>query len=161
VVYRARQWPRWLGGKGRHVGAGLRTLARYRAVATRVRIDEQEQVVPLYFLAAANTNWYGVGMNLAPHARIDDGRLSVVYVTDVGRLEVLGVLLRTFSGDHLGHRKVGHAFAREIHVESSVLLRVHADGEPVGRTPATFRCVPGALEVIVPHSTSRPERGGG
>ncbi len=150
VVYRARRWPRWLGGKVRHVGAALGTLAFYRPVAARVRIDGQEQVVPLYFLAAANTNWYGIGINVAPHARVDDGRLSVVYVTDVGRLEIFRVLLQTFSGRHLGHRKVGHAFAREIHVESDVLLPVHADGEPVGRTPARFRCVPGALEVIVP-----------
>ncbi|MER3460589.1 MAG: lipid kinase, partial [candidate division GAL15 bacterium] len=53
-------------------------------------------------------------------------------------------------GAHLGHPKVARAAAREVVVDASIPLAVHADGEPVGTTPARFRVQPGALEVLAP-----------
>jgi len=153
IAYRAARWPRWIDGFARHIGAGLGALADYRAVEARVTIDGRTQTVPLFFLAAANTVWYGAGIRIAPHARADDGELAIVYGMDLTKAEVVGVLLRTFSGSHLSRPKMGHASAREVHVESDVPMPVQADGEPLGRVSATFRCIPGMLEVLVP----RPE----
>ena len=153
IAYRAARWPRWIDGFARHIGAGLGALADFRPVEARVTIDGRTQTVPLFFLAAAITPWYGLGIRIAPHAQADDGELAVVYAMDLTRAEVVGVLLRTFSGSHLSRPKMGHASAREVHVESEIPLPVQADGEPLGRRPATFRCIPGMLEVLVP----RPE----
>ncbi|MGH2361431.1 MAG: diacylglycerol/lipid kinase family protein, partial [bacterium] len=57
---------------------------------------------------------------------------------------------KVYTGKHLQHPKVSHTTATEVVVESDVPLSIHADGETVGRVPARFRSIPGALEVLVP-----------
>lgn len=104
----------------------------------------------MFLLAAANTNCYGGGMFMAPHAKIDDGLLAVVYATDLTKLETLAVLPRVFSGRHLEHPKVSHTLAHEVRVDSETPLAIHADGESLGTVPAVFRIVPQAIEVIIP-----------
>ncbi len=152
VVRRASGWPRWIGGKPRHVAAGFLTLATYRAAPARLWLDGRQQTGRLFLLVGANTDWYGGGVHIAPHARVDDGRLSVVWCHAVGRLEALTILLKTFSGTHLHHAGVSHIDAVEIRVDSDVPIPVQADGEDVGSAPAIIRCIPGALEVIVPRA---------
>jgi len=150
VVHRSQRWPRWLGGKPRHLLAGLGTLPGYRAVGARLRMAGGERRLSLYFLAAAITGWYGGGIHIAPHARIDDGYLSIVFAGDLTAWEASTVLRWALTGDHLRHPKVGTALAEEILVDSDEPLAIHADGEDLGRGPAAFRCIPGGLEVIVP-----------
>jgi diacylglycerol kinase (ATP) len=150
VVRLASRWPRWIGGKPRHAAAGLVTLAGYRAARVRVWLDGLEQAESLILLAAANTAWYGGGIHIAPAARPDDGLLSVVFIRDVGRLELLHLVRLAVSGKHLNHPRTGHAPAREVRAEADIPLPVQADGEDLGVLPARFRCVPAAIDLIVP-----------
>lgn len=151
VAARANRWRRrWTGTKPLYVGAMLATLASYQPVECSITIDGVEHSQPTFLLSAANTPWYGGGMHIAPHARVDSGTLAIVIAGDLSRLEAFGVLLRVFSGAHLRHPKVAHTTAREVHVRSRIPVVVHADGETVGFTPVTFRVVPGALNVLVP-----------
>lgn len=150
VVRLAARWPRWIGGKARHVLAGVLRLAAYRAVDAQIEMDGRVRAERLFLLAAANTDWYGGGIHMAPHARVDDGRLAVVCIKAVNPLQAVGLLLRAFSGRHLHHPRVGFADAEQIHVASDIPLPVHADGEYVGTTPVAIRCIRDALEVFVP-----------
>lgn len=152
VVRLASRWPRWIGGKPRHVAAGLLTLATYRATPARLWIDGREQSESLVLLAAANTEWYGGGIRIAPLARVDDGLLSVVYIREAGPLELIRLLWLAFSGRHLNQDKVAHTLAGEIRVTADTPLPMQADGEDIGSLPARFRCVPGALELLVPRA---------
>ena len=146
----ANAWPRWIGGTALYVAAILKMLVTYSSVEARITIDGRAQTLRMFLLAAANTKWYGGGMLMAPHAEIDDGRLGIVYAGDLGKLETLMLLPKVYTGKHLEHPKVSHTTADEVVVESDVPLSIHADGETVGRVPARFRTVPGALEVLVP-----------
>ncbi len=150
----ANEWPRWVGGTALYVAAILKMLVTYSPVDARITIDGRAQSLRMFLLAAANTKWYGGGMFMAPHAEMDDGRLAVVYARDLGKLETLALLPQVYSGRHLLHPKVSHTTADEIRVESDTPLSIHADGEIVGRVPAVFRTVRGALEVLVPRTTT-------
>lgn len=150
VAQQVNRWPKWIGGTALYVAGILKMLATYSPVEARITIDGRTQTVKLFLLAAANTNWYGGGMYMAPHARIDDGELAVVYATDLGKAETLAVLPKVYSGDHLKHPKVFHTTAKEVRVESAAPLAIHADGETVGHVPATFVVIPKAVEVLVP-----------
>lgn len=150
VAARVNGWPKWISGTSVYVAAILNMLVAYRCVPTRVVLDGHEQQLRMFLIAAANTPWYGGGMYMAPAARPDDGALEVVMARDLGKIETLGLLPKVFSGAHLRHRKVTHQSAREVRVESDAPLAIHADGETVGRVPALFRIVPGAIEVIAP-----------
>ncbi len=158
IARRAARWPAWINGKARHAAAGVLTLAVYRSTEVRLHVNGVLRTTPLFLLAAANTAWYGGGIHIAPEARPDDGLLSVVIFRALGRLEALTLLRRSFSGRHLGHAKVDQTAAREVRVESDTPLPVQADGEEIGVTPVTLRCLPGALEVFVPR-VGRPVGG--
>lgn len=150
VAQLVNRWPRWVRGTTVYVAGILQQLVTYTPTQTTIHIDGQRRELKMFLLAAANTNWYGGGMYMAPHARIDDGLLAVVYASDLTKLETLAVLPRVFSGRHLAHPKVVHMLAREVRVDSAVPLAIHADGESLGTVPAVFRVVPQAIEVIVP-----------
>ena len=150
VAHLVNRWPRWIRGTTVYVLGILQTLITYRPVDAHITVDGKEQRLKLFLLAAANTNWYGGGMYMAPHASIEDGLLAVVYATDLTKLETLAVLPKVFSGRHLQHPKVAHTTARDVRVDSAAPLAIHADGEIVGTVPAVFRVVPRAIEVIVP-----------
>ena len=151
VVAGAIPLRRWISSKPAHVVAILATLVTFRPATARIRLDAHEHVLPLTFLAAANTDWYGGGLHIAPGARTDDGQFLMVYGTGLTRLETLDVMARTFSGRHLQHPKVTHHPAAMVTVESDRPLALHADGEWLGRWPSvTFQIVPSALHVIVP-----------
>jgi len=154
VARLVNRWPRWIRGMTVYVAGILQTLITYQPVETTMTLDGQAQTLRLLLLAVANTNWYGGGLYMAPHASVDDGQLAVVYATDLTKLETLAVLPKVFSGRHLGHPKVFHTTAREIRVDSDTPLAIHADGELVGTVPAVFRIVPRAIEVIVPREDS-------
>jgi diacylglycerol kinase (ATP) len=49
-------------------------------------------------VAIANGRQYGNGAVIAPHARLDDGRLDVVIVRDRARMRVLLELPVVFAG---------------------------------------------------------------
>ncbi len=150
VAQLVNHWPRYVGGTVLYIAGIVTMLMAYRPVESLINIDGRAQTVKMFLLAAANTNWYGGGMLMAPHARIDDGQLAVVWAEDLGRVETLAVLPKLFSGTHLLHPKVFHTTAREVEVTSATPLAIHADGESVGKVPARFRVVPHALEVIAP-----------
>ena len=150
VAQLVNRWPRFIGGTVLYIAGIVTMLATYRPVLSRITIDGATQETKMFLLAAANTNWYAGGMYMAPHARIDDGLLAVVWAEDLGKGETLALLPRLFSGGHLRHPKVSHTTAREVRVDSDTPLAIHADGETVGHVPAYFRVLPQALEVIVP-----------
>ena len=151
VVARAIPLRRWTSGKPAHVAAVMTTLITYRATTARIRFDGDEHILPLTFLAAANTDWYGGGLHIAPGARADDGQFLMVYGAALTRLETLDVMIRTFSGRHLQHPKVTHHPAAVVTVEGDRPLALHADGEWLGRWPSVrFQIIPGSLDVIVP-----------
>ncbi len=151
VVARATPLRPWMSSKPAHVAALLATLATDRPTMARVLLDGDAHVLPLTFLDAANTDWYGGGLHIAPGARADDGQFLIVYGMGLTRLETLDVMIRALSGRHLRHPKVAHRPASEVVVEGDRPLALHADGEWLGRWPSvTFRIVPAAVDVIVP-----------
>ena len=46
--------------------------------------------------------YVGEYYNLAPLAKIDDGQTDILYLGDVGRIPLVRVLLRQYSGSHIG-----------------------------------------------------------
>ncbi|HEY3249312.1 MAG TPA: diacylglycerol kinase family protein [bacterium] len=150
VARLVNHWPRYVGGTLLYIAGIVTMLVRFSPVESEITIDGRSQTAKMFLLAAANTNWYAGGMFMAPHARIDDGLLAVVWAEDLGKAETLAVLPKLFSGAHLKHPKVFHTTAREVQVTSATPLAIHADGESVGTVPAHFRIIPLALEVIAP-----------
>lgn len=141
---------RLLSGAALYVAGVLATLFSYRPQELTITIDGKEHTQPCLLVAVGNGRYLGGGMMVCPGARPDDGMLEIVTCGDVTKLQTLGLLTQVFSGRHVGWKQVWCAQGRRVTVRGGPGLTVHADGEPVGRLPAEFAILEGALLVAVP-----------
>jgi YegS/Rv2252/BmrU family lipid kinase len=141
---------RFLKGTLVYVYAALRALVAWKPARFELVLDGERHELRGYSVAAANSKAYGGGMFLAPDAELDDGRLDVVTVGEVGKLRYLTNLPKVFKGRHLGHEEVTVRRAAEVRISADRPLVVYADGDHLADLPATIRVLPRALNVIAP-----------
>lgn len=100
----ARRRVRRLRGPAVYTWATLATLATFRPpramveLASGLRFEEE-----VYFVAFANTPFFGGGMRVAPTADPSDGRLEMVIVRRISKLRLLALFPRVYAGRHVGH----------------------------------------------------------
>ncbi len=141
--------PKALGGRLSFLIGTLRAIARWQAAPVRIRVDGT--VVhegPLDLAAVANGSHFGGGMRVAPAARPDDGLFDVISIRGTSRARLLRHLPLLYDGRHLSLPDV--ASHRGVHVAieplcSETVVCIEVDGEPLGRLPARFELLPGAL----------------
>jgi YegS/Rv2252/BmrU family lipid kinase len=137
-----------------YVYGTLRGVIGWRPATYSLRLDDREVELTGWSVAVANSGVYGGGMRMAPEASLVDGLLDVVTTSRTGRLTLLSVLPRVFSGTHVRHPMVAVQRAEVVGVCSDRPFRVFADGDPVGETPCEIRIRAGVLEVLAPAAFS-------
>lgn len=128
----------------------LRGLSAYQPLALKLKVERHSETVEVLVAFACIGTTCGGGMKIAPAARDDDGLLDVVLIRYLKPLQILRDIRRLFDGSIASHPKVSCWQTTGIALESPVRIAVEADGEPVGRLPASFRIVPEALRVVCP-----------
>ena len=136
-----------------YVFGALRALAAWEPAEFSVEVDGARSELRGWSVAAANSGFYGGGMRLAPHARLDDGALDVVLVGDCSRARFLRTLPKVFRGAHVHEPNVTELRGAQVRVSADRPFTVYADGDPIGHLPITLRAVPGALRVLLPAAT--------
>jgi len=134
--------------------AAMGALIRRSGVRVRIEADGRVHSHRVLQAVVCNGPWYGWGFEVAPGARIDDGKLELV-VFGGGRLAVLRELIAAgIDRDRpaRGRRYLG----KKIVLSSREPLEVHADGQLVGSLPQTFEALPQALRVYAPASVMHP-----
>jgi YegS/Rv2252/BmrU family lipid kinase len=150
VAEQFNQRPLGRRGMRPYVQIGLRETFRYRAAHYRIRLDGEEFSSAALLVAFANGREYGNRIRLAPHARLDDGKLEALVVED------RTPLARLWSGRHLALGTADRAprvLMRSIEsarIETEGEMPYHLDGE-VGRATGSIsvRILPRALTVRV------------
>ena len=91
------------------------------------------------------------GMRIAPDADTGDGAFDLVLVRGVSRARLLCNFASIYKGTHLKVSGVEHRKVKRLTIESNRQeVKMNIDGEPLGRLPACFQVLPGALELVVP-----------
>ena len=130
----------------------FRALLGFRPPKVRVRCDDREFNGRMFLVSAGNAEIVGAGtMRLSPGAKVDDGKLNVNVIADLGRLETARWFPKVLKGMHTTHPKVSYFPTTSVTVECEPLMEVQMDGELFGHTPATFQVRPGAIRVIAGH----------
>jgi diacylglycerol kinase (ATP) len=137
-------------GKFGYALAAVRVLLRARPFRARIAAGNRNIVSLTLQIAVGNGRYYGGGNVVTRGAAIDDGALDL-YSLELVESWRLVLMLRSFRrGEHTQGAEV-----RDLHgTHFDVLTRrprpVNADGEIVTHTPAVFRVLPRAIEVIAP-----------
>jgi len=145
--------PKALGGRVSFLVGSLRAILSYRSAAHPVELSLDGDVIhegDVTFAAVANGRFFGGGMQVAPHARPDDGLLDVVVVPGFGKLRLAAELPRLYRGTHLAIPGVRALRGRVLEARplGGEPPFVEIDGEPLGHVPARFEVLPGALTLV-------------
>ncbi|MCB0868099.1 MAG: YegS/Rv2252/BmrU family lipid kinase, partial [Solirubrobacterales bacterium] len=144
-----------LKGQPVYAYAALRALLTWKPARFTLLEGGVQTRITGYTIAAANNGFYGGGMNVAPYAEIDDGKLDVITIGDVGKMRFLLNLPKVFKGTHVDDSEVVTSHkANSIEIRASRPFTVYADGDPLTELPATIRVIPAALKMIVPESAT-------
>lgn len=130
--------------------AALRALAGWKPATFTVRTDGEEHVWSGFSVAVANSQAYGGGMYVAPHAKLDDGKLEVLMIEGTSKFRFLRDLPKVFKGAHVNNPKVHWYAGTTVEVEADRPFEVYADGDPIGQLPVTVTVEGRALRVIAP-----------
>lgn len=148
--------PRWMGGRVAYYAATMRALASVPLARLRCRVclDGESSVrdIGSRMLAVCNGAYFGSGMNVAPMAKVDDGRLEVVSIGTRTKAELLVRSRSVYGGDHLRYKSVQHFSCQSIELDlldetSADAFPLDVDGDPGGLLPLRAAVVPGALRV--------------
>lgn len=145
VVRRVERYPRFLGRVRYLAGAYASILGGTRQEA-EVAISAGTVSLPLVNLVAANGQFFGGGMKVAPRALPDDGKLNVLAFTGP-RSQVFTLTMRIYRGEHLPDPQISEWQSATVALAPDVPLPVEADGEYLGTTPVTFRLLNRALRL--------------
>jgi YegS/Rv2252/BmrU family lipid kinase len=133
-----------------YVYGALRALAAWESARFTVEVDGERAEFDGWSVAAANSGFYGGGMRVAPHARLDDGALDVVWLAQSSRIGLVRLLAKVFRGTHVDAPGVSVRRGAEVRVSADRPFTVYADGDPVGNLPIVMRALPAAVKVLLP-----------
>lgn len=130
-------------------------LFRPPTIDARIQIDDRpagERQVSMVSLC--NGPREGGGFPVAPHAVMDDGKITYMIMRGMSRLLMLYFLPIVMSANHLKYeRYFEEATAERLRIESDQTLAIHADGEIFGSWEADIRqvevsIIPSAIKVL-------------
>jgi YegS/Rv2252/BmrU family lipid kinase len=130
--------------------AALRALIGWKHANFHVVIDGQAHDIRGWSVAVANSKAYGGGMFVAPQAELDDGKFDVVMGSESSKWAFLRDIRKVFDGTHSKLDYVQTVRGTTVEISADRPFDIYADGDPIGRTPATVRISPRSLKVLVP-----------
>jgi len=139
----------------RHWSAGLRniwTAVRYRPARMAIDLDEERIQTRALMVSVSNGPFTGAGMNVAPHARLDDGKFDVVVFRRLSKARLVRHLLSIAFGRYAYAPEAEVHRSGAVRIEGARSLPVRADGRLVGTTPIQLVTRPAALRVVVPQA---------
>jgi YegS/Rv2252/BmrU family lipid kinase len=136
------------GGAWSYLVALLGGLRSFRTPTLEVTGADFRFHGPALVLFAGPGRYCGGGLEIAPDATADDGRLHVTLVKQMSFWRVLGNLPRLFNGTVPQSPHVVTGRLRALAIVSDVPVGVEVDGEVIGEAPARFEILPRAIRVV-------------
>ena len=153
VVYIANRIPKNMGGFITFLFSSLAALVLFKRMNLKIWVDEKfidDTLVTI--VGAANGQFFGGGMHIAPMAVVDDGNLEILYVKNTNTFKFLvRVLARVYEAKHLHYRNVIHHQAKKLRVACDRVCLMEADGEEEKAEEVTVTVLPKAIKIRVPH----------
>ncbi len=150
VVKRVNRTSKFFGGFLSFLWGSVSTLALYENREIQIEIDGVELSGRINNVMVANGQYYGGGMHVAPHARLDSRAFDVYVIGDVGKAEAVVNLPKLYRGRLLRKPdKVRYFRASRVLADSSQEVLLNLDGEQPGRLPVTIQLLPSVLKVVV------------
>ena len=141
-----------LGALG-YLLTGVRLGLGFDSFRADITIDGRPQRTRALQVVVGNTKLYGSLLKFTWRAKCDDGLLDVCIVRGARKFERIVIMLDFILQRRERRKWVTYTTCSSIEVRTRKPVNFQVDGEPIGRTPATFTVVPAALKVVVPQES--------
>lgn len=130
---------RLLGPRLIYHQAVLHTFFTYKKKAVRCFNDHFEWSGKVMSVVAANGNYFGGGLGIAPHANTTSGQLGVVILGDVSVWDYVKHLRTIQKCQKVVHPEISYYLFDRFSIDSlEQSMPIDMDGELVGYTPVHF-----------------------
>lgn len=135
-------------GKVAYYLKGIEELPNFRALRMKITADGVCIDGEVVLFIIANSATVGSFRNLAPRAKINDGKLDLFIVNNCRLPELMRLFISLLTGNHTSHKNVRYLQAREICIECAEELVSDLDGELGPRLPLKITAVANKLKVF-------------
>jgi len=113
----------------------------------KMTIDGVEHNMDNVFVIISNSKYTGGNYLIAPHAKIDDGKLDLIILNKLRRIDLLNTFPKIFDGSHVNTKFVDYIQAKHIKLETKDPKNLAPDGEVYGELPVEITCMQGAIKM--------------
>ena len=133
-----------------YIIAMLKSLFTYKPLEAAVTVDDLRIQGLFTLIAVCNGTQYGGGFIIAPHARLDDGKITLCLVEQISRLKILILFPLVLIGKHTRLKEVRFIECERVEVEYEGSTKMCLDGNILNnKGPVSFTLIPAALEMII------------
>lgn len=140
---------------------GIRTVMRTRESLFKIIADgKSHRFRGVAILISNAASIMGPCLPLTPDAEPDDGLFDICLIKTRSRRDYVPAILEALGRDDLvsGDKKINTFRARNLRIESSVPVKVQADGNIIGTTPVDIELIRNRLQILVPQETFEPRQ---
>lgn len=102
-------------------------------------------------LCLANANYFGSGLGIAPHAKVDDGKMAVVIAGEISLYDYLRNLSRIRNKEVINHPGIIYQEVESCTIEPiEDNLLIETDGELAGNLPLKMSILNKEIEFLSP-----------
>ncbi len=113
-----------------------------------ITIDGVEKKWKNVFVIISNSRYTGGDYLIAPKAKIDDGKLDLIVLNKLSRINLLKTFPKIFDGSHVETPFVDYIHAESIKLLAKKQKALSPDGEIYGKFPVEVSCLPKAIRVF-------------
>lgn len=141
-----KAWPRKLS----YMARAMQLLPTYRSQA--ITLDDKTHQINAgllpksFMLSIGNGRYFGAGLPITPHARVNDGQLAYTHIKEKRRVGTVRCLARMLLRKHLQAKQVEAGQMESVTVKTPG-IPVQVDGEYLGYSPVEIKVCPGALKI--------------
>ena len=139
--------PRWIGPVKYEVAFWL-ALPTFRPGSFTLEVEGRTFEGGGLVVVAANGEFFGGGMRIAPKASLMDGSFDMI-VVDAPKREAFSLFPRMKQGLHLTHPGVRRVTTPWFRLTTEPGWPTEVDGEFLGETPVEGKILPGVLNVRI------------
>ena len=138
-------------GNLRYILAALKGIGKAKPWHMRLEWDDGTYEGPIILVSVGNSPRTGGAFYMTPKALLDDGLLDFVYAVGMSRWQLLRLLPKTFTGQHIHHPSVHYLQTTSLTITASPATPIQADGEVIDRaaTLVNYHILPKRLNIIV------------
>ncbi len=117
-------------GKLKYLFSLVQSLFSYKGISVTVTDAEREETHDVLIAAACNGSQFGGGIAICPVADIEDGKIDVVVVEQIGgKMKIIKAFLKLLKGKILEYPSATHYLADGVRFIPKTPCTVQLDGE--------------------------------